>query len=230
MTPKVIIVSCTRKMEIEANSLPLYRSWRDGLNTPLYKLDITWENTDGMPKVYNRKIEEYRDSGAEFIVCVHDDVYIDDSRLTHKLDDAYNKHGFDIVGLAGCLNPTIKPHNLWHIMAERKDLRGQVAHPAGAPGQIMTTPFGPTPSRVTMIDGLFMAVRTASVKNTGWKFNENYTFHHYDLSSCIDANRHKLKIGVYPIHVVHSSPGLKSLDDAAWKSSNDRFLKEYDAR
>jgi glycosyltransferase involved in cell wall biosynthesis len=221
------IVACTRavtKQEVE--QLPVVKSFNEILNTTCH-LRLIRGNSRGLSACYNGAIEC---TPADWLVFVHDDVYIDDSRLTHKLDEAYNKHGFDIVGLAGCLNPTIKPHNLWHIMAERKDLRGQVAHPAGAPGQIMTTPFGPTPSRVTLIDGLFMAVRTESIKNTNWKFNENYTFHHYDLSSCIDANQAKLKIGVYPIHVVHSSPGLKSLEDTTWKNSNERFLKEYNAR
>lgn len=221
------IVACTRAVtNEEVKHLPIVKSFNDNLKTTC-ELRLIRGNRRGLSACYNAAMEC---TPADWLVFVHDDVYIDDSRLTHKLDEAHVNHGFDIVGLAGCLNPIIKPHNLWHIMADRKDLRGQVAHPAGAPGQIMTTPFGPTPSRVTMIDGLFMAVRTASVKNTEWKFNENYTFHHYDLASCIDANRHKLKIGVYPIHVVHSSPGLKSLEDTVWKNSNECFLKEYDAR
>jgi hypothetical protein len=226
MTPKVIIVSCTRKLEIEANSLPLYRSWRDGLNTPLYKLDITWENTDGMPKVYNRKLEQYRNSGAEFVVCVHDDVYIDDLKLYEKLKMA-NSLGYNIIGLAGGLNPKLTNPALWHIMTERNQQRGEVSHPAGNQNQTMTTAFGPTPSRVAIADGLFLGIHLESVSKTKWKFNENYTFHHYDISSCIDANREKLKIGVYPIHVIHSSPGLMSVHEKAWSDSNNLFLKEY---
>jgi len=226
MNPKVIIVSCTRKLEIEANSLPLYRSWKDGLNTPTYKLDITWENTDGMPKVYNRKIEEYKNSGAEFVVCVHDDVYIDDLKLYEKLKMGYSL-GYNIIGLAGGLNPRLTNPALWHIMTERNQQRGEVSHPAGSQNQTMTTAFGPTPSRVAIADGLFLGIHLESVSKTKWKFNENYTFHHYDISSCIDANREKLKIGVYPIHVIHSSPGLLSVHEKAWADSNELFLKEY---
>jgi hypothetical protein len=72
-----------------------------------------------------------------------------------------------------------------------------------------------------------MAVHVPSIMKTSWKFNENYTFHHYDLASCIDANRQRLKIGVAPINVIHSSPGLMSVNDAIWSKSNDQFLKEY---
>jgi hypothetical protein len=226
MNPKVIIVSCTRKTEEEQNSLPIYRSWRDGLNTPIYKLDITWENTDGMPTVYNRKLKEYADSGVEFLVCVHDDVYIDDLKLYEKLVQG-TKLGYNIIGLAGGLNPRLKDPALWHIMTERNQQRGEVAHPAGNNNQTMTTAFGPTPSRVAIIDGLFIALHLPTVLQTNWKFNENYKFHHYDISSSIDANRAKLRIGVYPIHVIHSSPGLLSIHDKEWAKSNEKFLQEY---
>jgi hypothetical protein len=223
---KVVIVSCTRKLEEEANSLPLYRSWRDGLNTPIYKLDVTWDNTDGLPTVYNRKIEQYKNTDVEFLVCVHDDVYIDDLKLYEKLQQG-KRLGYNIIGLAGGLNPRLKDPALWHIMTERNQQRGEVAHPAGAQNQTMTTAFGPTPSRVAIADGLFFGLDMSVISKTNWKFNENYKFHHYDIASCIDANRAKLKIGVYPIHVIHSSPGLISIHDENWLKSNSLFLKEY---
>jgi hypothetical protein len=227
MNPKVVIVSCTRKLQEEAKTLPLYRSWSDGLNTPNYKLDITWDNTHGMPFVYNKKIEEYKDSCVDFLVCVHDDVYIDDLKLYEKLQLAKSKLGYDIVGLAGGLNPRLTNPALWHIMTDRNQQRGEVSHPAGNNNQTMTTAFGPTPSRVAIADGLFLALHIPTIRKTNWKFNENYTFHHYDIASCIDANRAKLKRGVYPIHVIHSSPGLMSIHDDLWAKSNEKFLKEY---
>jgi len=226
MNPKVVIVSCTRKLQQEAQSLPIYRSWKDGLNTPNYKLDIVWENEDGMPSVYNRKLEEYKDTDVEFVVCVHDDVYIDDLKLYEKLKQA-NGLGYSLIGLAGGLNPKLINPALWHVMVDRNQQRGEVAHPAGNNNQTMTTSFGPTPSRVAIMDGLFIAVHMPSVSKTDWKFNENYTFHHYDISSCIDANRKGLKLGVYPIHVIHSSPGLLSIHDKRWSTSNEKFLEEY---
>jgi hypothetical protein len=228
MSIKVVIVSCTRKLEEEASKLPIYRSFKDGLDLPSYKLDITWDNTEGMPTIYNRKLEEYKNSDVEFLVCIHDDVYIDDLKLYEKLKTANTKLGYNIIGLAGGLNPKLTNPALWHIMTDRNQQRGEVAHPAGENNQTMTTAFGPTPCRVAIIDGLFMALHIPSVSKTDWKFNENYKFHHYDISSCIDANRKQLRIGVYPIHVIHSSPGLLSIHDKMWSESNQKFLKEYE--
>lgn len=227
MNPKLVIVSCTRKQKEEANTLPLYRAFNDGLNNPNTKLDIIWENTEGMPTVYNRKIQEYINTEVEFLVCVHDDVYIDDLKIYEKLSTAKLKLNYDIIGLAGGLNPRINEIGLWHLMTERNQQRGEVAHPAGNNNQTMTTAFGPTPARVAIADGLFLALHLPSINKTDWKFNENYMFHHYDIASCIDANRKGLRIGVYPIHVVHSSPGLLSIHDKVWVDSNEKFVQEY---
>jgi hypothetical protein len=89
------------------------------------------------------------------------------------------------------------------------------------------TGFGVTPSRAVIVDGLFIAVNCEAVASKNWQWNENFDFHHYDIASCIDANAKALKIGVYPINVFHASPGLASLQDAAWSKSNEKFLQLY---
>ena len=89
------------------------------------------------------------------------------------------------------------------------------------------TSFGPTPSRVVLVDGLFMAVSLKSALDSDWKFNESFTFHHYDLSSCLDANAKGLKIGVSPINVIHGSPGLRSINETKFIQSEKIFLETY---
>lgn len=231
---KTVIVSCTQTTTTEEISkLEIVKSFERNLKSTC-DFSLVTNNKQGLPKVYNEFLSRHRDKDTEWLVFVHDDVYIDDADLNKKLDKAYNDHQFNIVGLAGCASPTLREHNLWHIMASKENLHGHVAHPIGRSynnePQIRVTSFGPTPSRVTIVDGLFIAVHIPSTRDSGWKFNENYRFHHYDISSCIDANRAKLKIGVYPINVMHLSPGLRSLEDAAWSSSNIKFLKEYNVQ
>lgn len=226
MHKQLLIVSCTRKSEIESSNIPLCRSIVDGRFAEFADLDMEWNNSRGMPVVYNEKLNKYKDSAYEFILFVHDDVYIDDMKVLGKLKAAYETYKYGIIGLAGGLNPKVTEYSLWHLMTERTQQRGEVAHPCGN-NQTMTTCFGPTPSRVAIADGLFLAVHLESIKNTKWKFNENYKFHHYDIASCIDANREKIKIGVYPIHVIHQSPGLLSTHDKSWAESNKKFIKEY---
>jgi hypothetical protein len=72
-----------------------------------------------------------------------------------------------------------------------------------------------------------MSISTRRVLDAGWKFNENYTFHHYDLSSCLDANKKKLRLGVIPILTYHNSPGLRDLNDKTFTENQAKFLQEY---
>lgn len=201
--------------------------------------DMVSSDNEGLPKVYNTFITEEVASRHDIVAFVHDDVYIDDLRLQQKLYTATRVNGFDLVGLAGCKDPIIKDPALWHLMADRSNLRGCVAHPYNAAKTkynalspnfdypIAYTHFGETPDRVTLLDGLFIAVNLQSALRVGWKFNEEFKYHHYDIASCIDANRKQLKLGVYPINVIHSSPGLLSMEDKNWKQSNEKFLKMY---
>lgn len=222
---KLIIVSATRSSMADFANSELGKCL-DALTKTDNRihLNIEYNNIKGLPEVYNSKIEfykKYKDT-VKYILFVHDDVYIDDLRLYEKLDKA----GYDITGLAGCLNCKITNPALWHLMANRNDLRGEVAHPINEK-QSMTTVFGPTPSRVLLADGLFLAIDYNKILEKDWKFNENYKFHHYDLAACLDANKKGLKIGVYPIHVIHKSPGLLSTSDKGWNLSNEKFLEEY---
>ena len=173
--------------------------------------------------LYSKDADEY-----DTIVFVHDDVYIDDLKLEKKLNEAFKV--YDIVGLAGCVNPSITKPCLWHLMAggfNSGNLRGAVAHYVDGSNVVRyVTSFGPTPARVTFLDGLFLAVNVKKVKSADWKFNENYKFHHYDISSSIDANRKKLKLGTWPINVIHCSPGLRSFNDS-YNSSEEKFFAEY---
>lgn len=183
-------------------------------------------NKEGLSKRYNDLLERCADK-YEYIVFVHDDVYLDDARTIEKLYKAHEE--FDIVGLAGGINPKIQTPALWHLMCGgfgSGNLRGAVAHYV-SDNQIAMTSFGQTPARVAILDGLFLSIKTASVINTGWKFNENYAFHHYDIASCLDANLKKLKLGVAPIWVAHKSPGLLNPSDKMFLDSQEKFIREY---
>jgi len=192
---------------------------KNPITVHLYK-----NNKEGLSKRYNEFL--YSNHNYDYIAFCHDDVYFDDAMLEAKLEKYHEK--YDIVGVAGGNNCKIQTPVLWHIMCGGfggGTLHGAVAHLHD--GMSMVTPFGPTPARVAIIDGVFMSVNVKKVKEAGWKFNENYTFHHYDISSCLDANKKKLKIGVAPIHLIHASPGLRSFEDKTFVKNQTQFLKEY---
>ncbi len=217
----LLIICCTKHKKAQTK---LYESLR---GFPLHEVKCIYHenNTVGLPEIYNQYITKKYAKKHDVVLFVHDDVYIDDFKLRGKLYNSIQQ--FDIVGLAGCVKPVIKKPVLWHLMSSKENWRGYVHHPRQNADGIICTSFGYTPARVAIIDGLFIGVNIKQALKYDWRFNENFTFHHYDIASCIDANKKKLKIGTVPIHVIHSSPGLSNLHDLQFKESENRFMELY---
>jgi len=219
---KSIIVAVTR--ETDPTKTILYESLKSLKERGVkFSAHFYTQNTQGLSQVYNRAISELVD--YDCIVFVHDDVYIDDAFIFDKIEDGFQE--YDIVGVAGGLDPVIKAPALWHLMTKRENWKGAVAHFNPDMKQIGVTSFGPMPAVVTILDGVFLAVNRLKCTKAGWKFNENYTFHHYDVASTLDATRKGLVCGVLPIHIIHKSPGLGDINDTTFVENQRRFLNEY---
>ena len=121
---KILVVSCTARRERDKNDLKISQSLR--FMTDEVKLKIHFENSEGLGQVYNNYINHKISSKHDIVLFVHDDVYIDDYKLRGKLYAAIKE--YDIIGLAGCIDPKIKSPALWHLMADRDNWRGYVAH------------------------------------------------------------------------------------------------------
>lgn len=224
MKNKFAIFSATRG---KSETTQLHKSLVPILEkNPNVSLHFRSENRQGLSKTYNAFLKNNLDK-YDVIIFIHDDVFIDDLKIFEKLDEAHTR--FDIVGLAGGINPVMKEPALWHLMCggfASGNLRGSVAHPYNKE-TITVTCFGPSPSRAVILDGLFLSVKTKEVKKVDWKFNETFNFHHYDIASCIDANFKRLKLGVWPIWVIHSSPGLSDPKNTEFLISQTKFLRDY---
>lgn len=194
------------------------------------KFKFITKNERGLPDIYNDHFTKKIADKHDIVVFCHDDLYIDDNKLRGKLYKSMFVDNYDVVGLAGASTCTInedKP-TLWHLMSERDSWSGTVFHPVGQDtNQIMSTTYGPTPRRCLVLDGLFLAVNIKRARETGWRFNENFKFHHYDIAASLDANEKQMKLGTCMIHAIHDSPGLASLEDESWQSSSKKFLELY---
>lgn len=188
-------------------------------------LKLLHNNTKlGMPQYYNECLDNYGKI-CDYMIFVHDDVDFVNMDLTYQIEEGMQK--YDILGVAGCINPQIKDMNLWHLMSDRNNLRGFAAHSwEKTNDQMLLTVFGPSPARVAIIDGVFIAINCKKVLNTKTRFDENFMFHHYDMDFSNTCNMNKLKIGVWPIMIDHSSPGLREFHDS-WKKSNEFFKNKW---
>lgn len=231
---KYLIASCTKQSPSKTfpseNPFPLMESFK--------KLDkiyhivkdnieigyrVEFENKEGLSKMYNIFIEDAIKQGYDRIIFAHDDVCILDMFMCEKLEEAFKT--YDVIGLAGSVKFGLKSPVCWHN-SPREGWSGAVEHPAvnGDPDSGWNTVgYGPSPRRVAVIDGLFIAVNLKKLGNV--RFREKFLFHFYDIGFSLDCNTAGLKVGVTNIHVSHNSHG--SYSSTEWKRAEQDFIKEF---
>jgi hypothetical protein len=177
-------------------------------------------NKTPLATVYNEFLDTAQKENYDYIILTHDDVIFEhDPRL--KLEDLF--HQFDVVGVAGCSNATIKSPALWHLMGEGH-LHGAVAHKYG--DKKFMTSFGVYPHRVVMIDGVFMALNRKAIETVRFDDNCPSAWHFYDLLATLSAHKQGLKVGVGDILITHESPGLQEFTED-WKAGERYFLNKF---
>lgn len=187
--------------------------------------DITYNNSKGLGEIYNNRFNEV---DTDFVICVHDDVCIDDIHLFEKIQ-LYSK-SFDIMGVAGGCNFSFKRYNRlsWmSVIDQQKDLSGCVRHKTDNDGNFdifSSCNYGSVPRRVVSIDGLIMIFNKKAYKSI--KFDEQFKFDFYDLDVCFSAIKEGLSIGVVPISVTHYSKGEGILKSSYLLSQNE-FIKKW---
>lgn len=219
---KILVVTCSKDDGKKSSLVQSLNEMKDDV-----RLIVNANNRTGLSEAYNRQLTPENLIKHDIVLFAHDDVYVDDLKLKGKLYTAVESMGYDLVGLAGASQIKVQKPCLWHLMSERGNQSGAVSHPIDNGRMMGVTSFGPWPQRCLIVDGLFIAVDLKRVLEVGWRFNEDYQFHHYDMSSCMDANRLKLKIGTYPIYVTHNSPGLCDLNDDSFNKSQEIFYNNY---
>lgn len=227
LTDQVIFVSPTLMKQAEFEKKGHLYETKKRLNE--FDWRIHYENKEGLSVLYNRYItEENRD---KIVVFVHDDVIIEDLFVDKKLVEAH-KH-FDVVGLAGTnkIDFNMPSPFLWHLVSDsdrlknRQCQRGYVAHPT-KDGKIAQTAFGVTPDKVMIVDGLFISCRVSALLDKQVFFDEDFRFHFYDMSFCLRAYRAGLKIGTWPIDVLHYGIG-DSFYSHNFEEQEKIFRKKY---
>jgi GT2 family glycosyltransferase len=193
-------------------------------------LGNTGKKVRGLSDIFNLALD--RTDADTNIVFVHDDVYLNDWFLTQRVAEALQR--FDVVGLAGSTNPDLSQPswglcfdaNLnatgWQPGVQRS---GAVNHFDYACPNVSI--YGPTPQPCVLLDGVFLAVRTALVKERGVRFDPRFSFHCYDIDFCRAAAEKGLRLGTWPISVTHDSGGAYNSD--AFRRSARAYLDKWSA-
>jgi GT2 family glycosyltransferase len=228
MQAMIDIVSATR-LGLDAfwSTSPLGLSLqRLSHDSRLARAHVAYENRRGLPEIYNERIAAADSSGI--LVFVHDDVWIDDYFLADRI--LAGLQDYDVIGLAG--NRRRKPSQpgwafvddqfTWDDMA---NLSGAIAHgkqPFGA-----LSAFGPVPADCELLDGVFLAAKTASLRERQVAFDPRFDFHFYDMDFCRSARRQGLRLGTWPICMTHQSDG--AFGSEAWRQKYRVYLEKWDS-
>lgn len=196
---------------------------------------------EGLPSFYNRVIACTPD--ATNLLFVHDDVFIHDVFLKARLQEAFRR--FDIVGLAGSRGGNLEmpswglafhpdtldfigwqgsPIHLSGAVGHLHEVYGRPSNDSGPPESLMSV-YGPTPDFCTLLDGLFIAVRTRKLRESGIYFDTRFRFHMYDIDFCRQATEAGILMGTWPIHVTHGSGGNFASD--AFKTEARAYLDKW---
>jgi hypothetical protein len=183
-------------------------------------------NTQGLPAVYNTAISESIADDA-ILVFLHDDVHLCDFHWAQRLASGLSV--FELVGLVGNRRRVASQPG-WLFIDEaltrdsREHLSGAVAHGRGLiPDSIDV--FGPAGQPVKLLDGLLLAVSTATLRSRPLRFDERFDFHFYDLDFCRQAERAGVTMGTWPVSVIHESKGSFASD--GWRRSYETYLDKW---
>ena len=203
--PSIHLVAATR---LEAgtfdNGTLLGRSLQQPQHQSLLPV-LTHANRDPLAVAYNAAIAA-APAEALLIFC-HDDVDLGPEPLGPQLEAAFRD--FDLVGVAG--NQRRQSGQMaWRLDGpslqwDHAQLSGSIRH--GQPGAAKEVRYGPSPRPVELLDGVFLAVRAGVLQQAGVRFDPRFGFHFYDLDLCRTARQQGLRLGTWPLPLVHASSG-----------------------
>ena len=107
------------------------------------------------------------------------------------------------------------------------NLCGIVAHGKGFPPDNLSF-YGPSAQEVKSLDGLMLISYSETLHNNSLYFDERFDFHFYDMDFCRQAELKGVKMGTWPISVVHGSEGQAEPDDS-WKAGYKRYLDKWES-
>lgn len=220
----LIFVSATRLSEAEfRQQAPLFKSLDRIGRLSLIALQVFYANQRPLADCYNEVIEQA--AAEDILVFVHDDVWIDDFFIATRLAEALRQ--FDVVGLTGNQRRQLQQVN-WFFApdtgrADQGYLSGAVSH--GQPGSGRPSVYGPVPAEVKLMDGVFLAVSAAKLKQSGVRFDRQFAFDFYDTDFCRSCEQAGLKMGTWPIAITHASGG--NFNSAAFKQAEALYWQKW---
>jgi GT2 family glycosyltransferase len=199
----------------------LARQQSDALELCLFE-----RNTHPLATVYNQAIEAARDDPA-ILVFLHDDVWFSEADWIDRLFEGLRQ--FDVLGVAGNIR-RLPRQPAWAFIGAALDwddpacLSGSVGQGEDdAPPQWQV--FGPDQRQVSLLDGVLLAASSETLNHARVRFDERFRFHFYDMDFCRQCELKGLRMGTWPLGLVHESGG--DFGSLAWRVGLARYLDKW---
>lgn len=185
---------------------------------------LSFDNSAPLAHTYNRGLAEAHHDSV--VVFCHDDLWLGDAPLEPALSEALTR--FDLVGVAGN-GRRVSLQQAWWLDPrtgtwDHPHLVGQLRH--GDPESSLLNTYGPTPAPAALLDGVFLAGRAGVLRGAGLAFDPQLPFHFYDLDFCRAAERAGLRIGVWPLDLIHASGGAAFTP--SWRASHVLYRQKWE--
>lgn len=222
----ICFVAATRLSEKEFWSKSLLgRSLRLRLNQSTITAHIAFENTRGLPEIYNEAIRNER---QDILVFVHDDVWLEDSQLMQKIRSALRFN--DVVGVAGNIRRAPGQPAWLFLQGSDGKLEPDIVNQSGSikhgkPGNYTACNFGPHPASCELMDGVFLAAKQKTLTRSNTLFDQIFKFHFYDMDFCRTARAAGLSLTTWPIDLIHQSSG--NFAGESWKEMKAEYFRKW---
>ncbi len=185
---------------------------------------LGYANRRALAHTYNRGLEQAADDAL--VVFCHDDLWLGEESLVPPLTQALEH--FDLVGVAGNRR-RLHGQQWWLHRADgsgwdHPQLVGALRHGRPEAAQLQT--YGPSPAPAVLLDGVFLAGRAGVLRRTGLRFDPDLPFHLYDLDFCRSAEQAGLRLGVWPLDLIHASGG--EAFTPSWKACLVLFRRKWE--
>jgi GT2 family glycosyltransferase len=184
------------------------------------------DNSLGLSTVYNDAIEDVGGE-ARLMVFTHDDCLLADHYWAERVRDGLAD--YDVIGVVG--NTRRLPRQPgWIVTDAASGKLDDFEYLSGAIGQGDAFPparleyFGPPGRECKLMDGVFLAVHSDTLRRSGLRFDDTFKFHFYDMDFCRTAERLGLRMGTIPLSLVHASYGSMG---PAWMEAYETYLRKW---
>lgn len=205
------------------------------LKTPNLILRLFDNNTEGLSTVYNRAINLSKDDSSLMIFC-HDDVTISDYFWIERIKQGLDK--FDIVGVVGNKRRLPKQPS-WAFAHVDFTNEIQFTHDdsnyfSGIWGDgwnaenYTILEFPPVNQQTKLLDGFFLAAYNKTLLENQILFDEQFTYHFYDMDFCRTAESKNKFCGTIDLFLIHGKQNsTNGFMNPLWKQSYFKYLEKW---